>query len=255
MRAQAINKTLDFADLRQPDVRLAAGALRRWVWSWLLSGGRLAVNGHAKRRAYIRPHKMWEYARGLALTGAAPPHRPPGTRLRILDIGGALTAPVLYLASQGDHVLTLDIDDSLVAETNETARRRGLDLEARTTDLAREAASAGDLGAPGGFDRIYCFCVIEHIPEPGQSAIARRMGELLAPGGQLCLTFDFGEGAPTEAPLYTAEHVARIRDAVALPLRGNGDFADNARRFCLDRRHPDRAYTFGSLFFERAAAP
>ncbi len=63
-----INKTLDFSDLRHPDIRPTVASINRWVWRWLLRGERLGVNGAVKRRAYIRPHKMWEYARGLALT-------------------------------------------------------------------------------------------------------------------------------------------------------------------------------------------
>ena len=68
-----INKTLDFSDLRHPDIRPTVASINRWVWQWLLRGEWLGVNGAVKRRTYIRPHKMWEYARGLALTGASVP--------------------------------------------------------------------------------------------------------------------------------------------------------------------------------------
>ncbi len=66
-----INKTLEFADLSEPKVRPTVTSINHWLWRWTLTGGKLAVNGHVKRRAYIRKHKMWEYARGLALTGAS----------------------------------------------------------------------------------------------------------------------------------------------------------------------------------------
>ncbi|MCH6551559.1 MAG: class I SAM-dependent methyltransferase [Planctomycetes bacterium] len=246
-----INKTLDPDDLRDPLVSPTARSIRRWVWRWLLSGCRLGVNGHVKRRAYIRPHKMWEYSRGLALTGASAPARRGAGPLRVLDVGGAMTAPILYLASLGDAVVCLDIDEGMTAETNRAAGRRGLRVNALTTNLAEEDPTGADLGAPGGFDRVYCFCVIEHIVPPGQARVAERMGRLLRPGGQMVVTFDYGEDAPTEAPMYTASHVETFRAAVGLPLIGNDRFVDNGKRYPLERRHPERSYTFGSLFFHR----
>jgi SAM-dependent methyltransferase len=251
MASQLVNKTLEFGDLLEPQVRATAGALRRWVWGWLLSGGRFAVNGHVKRRAYIRRHKMWEYARGLALTGASAPMRQAGRQLNVLDVGGAMTATVFYLAGLGDRVLSLDIDADLAERTNREASARGLALQARTTDLSIEDAAASDLGFGAGFDRIYCFCVIEHVPPPGQRLLAQRLGRMLAPGGMMCLTFDYGEDAPTEAPLRRPGDVEALRDAVGLPLWGNDSFVDTGSRYALNKRHPSMRYTFGSLFFQK----
>lgn len=250
-----INKTLDFADLSSPEIRPTVVALRRWVWGWLVRGERLAVNGHARRRAYIRRHKMWEYARGLALTGASAPARRSSGPLRILDVGGALSAPVLYQSTLGDQVVCLDLDEMLVADTRRVARRRGLAIDARRTNLGREDRTAAQLGAEGGFDRVYCFCVIEHVPPAEQPAIARRMASLLKPGGQLCLTFDYGEQAPSEAPLRSAGQVEALRQAVGLPLMANDSFVDTGKRYPLNRRWPDQRYTFGSLFFCRPDTP
>lgn len=253
MIAATINKTLDYADLRDPVIRPTVASLKRFVWRWLLHGERLGVNGHVKRRTYIRPHKMWEYARGLALTGASAPVRNARGPFDVLDVGGAMTAPVFYLAALGDRVVCLDIDPTLVAQTADAARRRRLAVDARTTDLAGDAdVTAASLGVPGGFDRAYSFCVIEHVRPPGQERLAQRMGRLVKPGGELCITFDFGEHAPTEAPLSTIEHVGRIREAVGLPLMAQG-FLDTQQRYALDRKYPDRPYTFGSLFFRRPA--
>jgi SAM-dependent methyltransferase len=247
-----LNKTMEPADLDVPQVRRAARSLKGWMWRWTLTGGRFAVNGSVKRRAYIRRHKMWEYARGLALTSAAAGARPRGAApLNVLDIGGAMTSTVFYLAGLGDRVLCLDVDDSLCAQTNTAARARRLPLEARTTNLAESAAAPAELGAPGGFDRIYSFCVIEHVLPPGQMALARCMGTLLRPGGQMCVTFDYGEDAPTESPLRCAADVQALISAVGLPLSGNPAFHDCGSRYALNRRHPQRRYTFGSLFFHR----
>ncbi len=246
--AIGLNATLDYADLARPDVAPTARDLARWVRRWFLRAEPLGVNGAVKRRLYVRRHKMWEYARGLAHTRASRPTRAGAAPMSVLDVGGAMTLPVFYLAESGHRVVCLDIDQRLTAMTNEVARRRALPVDARTTNLAVEEVGAPALGAPGGFDRVYSFCVLEHIPGEGQRAVARRMGELLKPGGMMCLTFDFGEDAPTEQPLHTIEHVRALREAVGLPLMG-GEFTDNALRFALDRRRPKARYTFGSLFF------
>lgn len=247
-----MNTTLDYAHLRNGDIKPTVRSLRAWTWRWLLSGHRLGVNGNVKRRWYIRRHKMWEYARGLAHTQASESCRNSSTRLAVLDVGGAMTAPVFYLAGLGDQVVSLDINQALTDETNASARRANLNIDARTTDLGHEDPSASDLGAPGGFDRVYCFCVIEHIPAPMQQRVAHRMARLLKPGGMLCVTFDYGEHAPTEAPLHTMDHVRAIRDSIGLPLMGNQEFIDNGLRFPLDRKHSDARYTFGSMFFQQA---
>lgn len=247
-----INTTLDYADLDKPEVKPTAQSIRRWTWSWLFGGNRLGVNGSVKRRWYIRKHKLWEYSRGLAYTHASAPMRKPGTKLNVLDVGGAMTAPVFYLASQGDHVVCLDIDKPMTSEMNEHAKKRNLNVDARTTNLGEEDPSPSDLGVPSqGFDRVYCFCVIEHILPPMQQRVAERMAKLLKPGGLMCLTFDFGEHAPTEAPLHSMAHVDAIRESINLPLLGNQTFVDNTKRYPLNRKHPDAQYTFGSMFFTK----
>lgn len=248
-----INTTLDYNDLSRPEVAPTVADLKKWVWKWLFSGTPLGVNGAVKHRCYVRAHKMWEYSRGLAYTHASGPTRKGGP-LKVLDVGGAMTMPVFYLAGLGDSVVVLDINQQMTNQMNQIAAKKGLKVDGRTTNLVTENPSPADLGAPGGFDRVYCFCVIEHIPMPGQAVAAARMARLLKPGGQMCLTFDFGEHAPTEQPLYTLDHVRAIRDSIGLPLMGGGDFEDRGTRFPLNRRHPGKQFTFGSMFFEKPGA-
>ncbi len=253
-QTKIINKTLEFSDLDEPDVRATVNSIKGWLWRWLFTGGRFAVNGNVKRRVYIRRHKMWEYSRGLALTGASAPVREvTGGNMNVLDVGGAMTSTIFYLAGLGDRVVSLDIDEKMVDQTNHIARARGLPLEARTDNLAQGTVDPASLGVDDGFDRVYCFCVIEHVMPPGQLKLARALGEMVRPGGRLCLTFDYGVDAPTEAPIRRAEDVEAIRDAIALPLAGNPSFVDTGSRFPLHKHHPDKRYTFGSLFFERPA--
>ncbi len=252
--AHIINKTLDPADLRDPRVRPTVKSLNRWVWRLLLCGRQLGVNGHVKRRAYIRKHKMWEYARGLALTESSAPARGQAGPFSILDVGGAMTAPVFYLASLGDQVVCLDIDEQLTDQTLRVARHCGLRIAARATNLIEEELPTDDLGVENGFDRVFCFCVIEHVPPPGQAVLAQRMAALVKPGGMLSVTFDFGEDAPSQAPLRTLERVDELRSAIGLPLMGNDAFVDTGSRHRLDRRYPDRLFTFGSMFFQKPSS-
>lgn len=245
-----VNTTIDRADMQRPEVAPTVRDLKLFTLAWLASGAPLGVNGAVRRRWYVRWHKLWEYSRGLAYTGASRPARKAGQTFSVLDVGGAMTLPVFYLASLGDRVCVCDIDEGMTAQTARIAEKKGLPVDARTTDLASGDPEPGEIGPPEGFDRVYSFCVIEHILPPGQERAARNMARLLRPGGMLCLTFDFGEHAPTESPLYTLDHVAKIRDAIGLPLVGDA-FEDNGKRFPLNRRHPDKQYTFGSLFFRK----
>ena len=251
------NATLDDADLATPELAPTAADLKRFVLSWLFRGEPLGVNGAVRRRFYVRRHKMWEYSKGLALTRASRPARSVGGlaasgALHVLDVGGAMTLPVFYLASLGDRVVTLDISAPMIEQTRRIAANRGLPIDARTTNLGEANPTAQSLGAPPhGFDRVYCFCVIEHVPAEAQARLAARMAGLLRPGGEMCLTFDFGEHAPPEAPLHSMAHVAAIQKAIGLPLLGNAEFTDLGTRFPLNRRHPSATYTFGSLFFKK----
>lgn len=248
-----LNKTLDYVDLLLPEVAPTARDLKSWMYRWLLTLTPLGINGAVRYRWKIRRHKLWEYSRGLACTRASRPARPAGVTYNVLDVGGAMTMPVFYLASLGDRVVCLDINGPMTAQMQRISAKKSLPVDARTTNLVEEDPSGADLGTPGGFDRVYCFCVIEHIVPPGQARVAQRMARLLKPGGQLCLTFDYGEQAPTEAPMYSPDHVKAIRDAVGLPLLDNQSLDDNGKRYPLNRRYPDKQYTFGSLFFGKPA--
>ncbi len=248
-----LNKTLAYEDLEDPLIQPTHRSLKSWVRKWLIRGYRLGVNGAVRRRIRVRGYKMWEYSRGLALTGLGKPARQPGEKFSVLDLGGAMTLPVFYLGDLGDKVVSLDIDGPMVQDTNRQAKRAGMDVTALTTNLVEEDPSPEDLGVPGGFDRVICFCVIEHIVPPGQHRVAERMAKLLKPGGQLALTFDYGENANSEAPMPNLDSVHALRDAIGLPLRGNKEFHDDGRRYPLSRRNPHRPFTFGALFFDKPA--
>ena len=235
-----LNKTMSPDDLRRHEVSAAAWELRRLAfWMWLRRIP-FAVNGILKKRWYIRRHKMWEYARGLAYGDLQ-------KGMRILDFGGAATLPLFHLARRGCDVLSLDIDAKLADHTNAVAARYRWALRASTFDLTASEAPA----EWGKFDRIISFCVLEHIPKALQQKTMGRLASLLKPGGMFELTFDFGEDAPVAGALRS---VAQVRDLIAasgLGLIGNPQFADTGQRFALDKRYPAQRFTFGSLFLRK----
>ncbi len=235
-----LHKTISWKDLDEPRAREMSRRLPRFLLSWRLRGCQLAVNGVLRKRLYLRAHKMWEYARGLA-------YSEPGTGMNVLDFGGAATLPVFYLAARGARLKCLDVDPQLSHYTNETAHGRGLALEASTTDVTRAPFPPGW----GPFDRVYSFCVIEHLEKPAQLQAMRLLAERLKPGGRLILTFDYGLDAPEGGALRDPAEVARLVEASGLRLTGSGRFCDTGERFVLNKRHPDRRFTFGSLFLEK----
>ncbi len=251
MEHHPFNKTLAYEDLREPAIAPTYRNLQRWVWGWFLRGYRLGVNGASRRRVRVRPQKMWEYSRGLALTNTSALTRPTGEKYKVLDVGGAMTMPLFYLGDLGDKVVSLDIHPELTAETNRVAKKAKLDVTGLTTNLVEEDPSPKDLGADGGFDFAFCFCVIEHIVPPGQGRVAERMGKLLKPGGKMVITFDYGANAGSEAPIPTLAEVHELRDTIGLPLLDNQEFHDDGRRYPISRRNPDKPFTFGSLFFQK----
>jgi 2-polyprenyl-3-methyl-5-hydroxy-6-metoxy-1,4-benzoquinol methylase len=236
-----VNKTLAAADLHRPEVAAAAARLRRTALWLAWRRAPFAVNGVLRWRWRIRWNKLWEYARGLAYGNFAP-------GLRVLDFGGGATIPVLHLARAGCEVLSLDIDERLTAHTNALARRFDWRLEGSTFDLTQREPPEGW----GAFDRVISFCVIEHIPKELQRKTLARLAALLKPGGLFELTFDFGPDAPVTDAVRSADEVRELIAATGLTPLGDGAFHDTGERFALDKRHPDRHFTFGSLFLKKS---
>ncbi|MCC6352242.1 MAG: class I SAM-dependent methyltransferase [Verrucomicrobiae bacterium] len=235
----ALNKTISESDLAEPAVARMAGTLLRFAWGMLLRGQRFAVNGVSKLRWRIRWHKMWEYARGLALV----PWRPDW---RVIDFGGGATLPVYYLASRGLRVTSFDIDAALTAEAKEMAGKRGWPLEATTRDLTIDPLRDDET-----FDWAMSFCVLEHLPREKQLDVARQLGRCLRPGGYLTVTFDYGDAAPVGGALRGEDDVRALAEATGLQPVDGTLFVDSGDRFPLDKRHPEQRFTFGSLFLQK----
>ncbi|NMB75830.1 MAG: class I SAM-dependent methyltransferase [Myxococcales bacterium] len=242
--APPLSRTLTRQDLDMPEVRRHARDLSHLTRRLWLRGIPVAQNGVLRRRLRIRWNKLWEYARSLAVGGFTP-------ELNVLDIGGAGTIPIFWLARLGCRVTSCDIDERLCHHTRQVARRFSWPIECRPLDLSREDPPPE---WNGRFARAISFCVIEHVPRERRHRLLAAVATTLAPGGQLHLTFDFGREAPEPGALRTADEVLALARSSGLSFLGREGFEDTGERFVLDRRHPGRSYTFGSLFLHKPSA-
>lgn len=241
---QFTSKTFSPADLLHPPARPMAARLRRAALRLGLSGTRFAVNGILRHRLWVRENKLWEYARGLSCILSAPQ---PAEVLRVLDFGGAATIPIFFLASLGCDVLCLDIDTALTNWTNHVAKRHAWQLQASTHNLVASPA----LEDCGLFDAVISFSVLEHISKLDQPPILGRLAKLLKPGGIFALTFDFGPEAPVNDAVRDLAEVERLVAATGLDYLDGQPLNDTGERFVIDRRHPQRRFTFASLFLTK----
>jgi SAM-dependent methyltransferase len=241
------SKTLQWSDLQEAAVLAARKKLLRFLRrQFTLRGAAVAVNGILHVRWYIRRLKLWEYARGLAVA-------PPEAGLRVLDFGGGGTLTPFHAAAQGAQVRVIDIDPELSAHSERIARQRGWDLEASTVDLT-DPGNPFPHNWPQQFDRIYSYCVLEHIPYSGQEICLQRLAQALAPGGRMVLSFEFGSEAPGEAPWRDRGRLNAMLEILTdqgLRLYHDQDFVETPERYPLDRRHPGVAFTFGMLVLEK----
>jgi SAM-dependent methyltransferase len=237
------SRTYHPRDLALPQMAPWARSLRAFAARLAVGGTPFAVNGVLRRRVFVRRHKLWEYAASAACLFAGAEKR----RLRILDFGGAATLPVYFFAARGCQVECLDIDEKLCEASRRAAKRHGWPLRVGSHNLV-------DLPAPRQwtpFDAVISASVLEHLPKERQASVVARLAGLLRPGGIFVLTFDFGPEAPQPGAVRTVEEVESLVASSGLSWAGHQPFHDTGARFRLDRRYPDRKFTFGVVFLER----
>ncbi len=231
---------MDKADFSDPSSALMRRQLSWYAKKLFLRRIPFAVNGVLRKRYYVRWHKMWEYARSLAYLDIKPGKR-------VLDFGGGATLPIFYLAENGCEVISVDINEKLTGHTRRISERMGWKLKASTINLCDSEAPA----EWGIFEYIVTFCTIEHLKTECQHSVLRKMADLLADGGSMVVTFDYGEDAPTESPLRNPSDVEKLIKFSGLDIVGNHKFLDTGTRFKLRNRKRYYSYTFGSLFLKK----
>ncbi len=247
------SKTYSEGDFAHVPTARAAADLRAFTRKLWISGTPLGVNGILKRRLWVRPHKMWEYARAVA---AVSMHRDaerdardadPAPSYRVLDFGGAATLPIYYLASKGCDVLCLDVDAVLQGATNSIARKKSWSLRGSAHDLTHAPLPESE----GQFDAAISCSVLEHIPKRYQAIVLERLAAALRPGGILALSFDYGDKAPVADAVRDEAEVDVLVAATGMTYLDVDGFVDTKERFALDKRHPDRKFTFASVFLRK----
>jgi len=210
---------------------------------------------------------LWEIA---WLTANTPIRR----GARVLDMGGAGSLFSSYLAARGCEVHAIDLQPALCEQARKTAEIMGWRLYPRVMDMTR-------LDYPDAhFDHVFSVCVFEHLPVSGRVKCNSQVARILRPGGTASYTFDYAN-PQSFGRLDTPDDVRRqLVEPSGLRLRGGGRFVDTGERslsapqcFGFGRFHRgaarlhamltgsvtpqraitgDTAYTFGSVFLEKA---
>lgn len=195
------------------------------------------------------------------------------TGQRLLDLGGSSSLFSCYMASLGLEVVTVDLDERLVANADRLAAATGWNL--RNLKMDMRALCQTELA--GRFDHITSVCVFEHLPMVGRMAVSEQIGELVVEGGSFSITFDYLNPSPLARINSPREVEEQFVARSGLLVRGNRDFHDNGLRYLLHPLHHPRAqaegwqelagecghlesqggaageneYTFGALFQQR----
>lgn len=126
------------------------------------------------------PYRLWEYSSFLRALDLSATHT-------VLDVGGACSPLVFFIAENGVECLTVDIQDDLVAMTNGIARKRSIPLKAICADILQHADVSSQR-----YEAVTCVSVLEHIRPDVRADFVRAMSKLVRAGGLLYITFDYG---------------------------------------------------------------
>lgn len=231
-----LNKTLDFADLREP----GANNMIKWFADKYkkIYEQKLPVRKDGRDNFNRR---YWEYF----FTTHNTPVPPQG---RILDVGCGGSIFTYYLREYYHpcYVLGLDCDQSYISKNIAQAKI----FPDRSVNFMPSYLQAfkptQDL-----FDAIFSISVIEHDPQ--DRAFIARCSNLLKLGGMCSITFDYHKSRPyiPGGRNYNQRGVKRIVEYAKkheMELRENKYFFDNTD---YENGLPGIPYTFGSLFFTK----
>lgn len=167
--------------------------------------------------------KLWENSWVAAHSGVK-------AQDKILDIGGASTAFIFYLASIGCCVKVIDNDWSccgIIYNTKYVARKINWDIQVFDRDISKPIPFPDN-----SFDRVFSICTVEHLASSVRRNMMREAARVLKPGGIVGLTIDYG---PDRKVLiadkglrfgYRQKLFDEIINPSGLSLYGNEDLVD-----------------------------
>lgn len=123
------------------------------------------------------PFKIYEFLEVLSASELKREHS-------ILDLGCGTGHWTLSLARQCQEAVGIDISESNIRFARNFVRNSH--LKHRVQFLCTTLEQAGF--SPGSFDRIFSFCVLEHIKNPEK--VLAEVFRILKPGGQLHISVD-----------------------------------------------------------------
>lgn len=292
MDQYAVNKTMDRNDLQLPACRAVIedlfalmrrmnragvsysswyGTLDSWpsTWEWVNRGDDYEPLPGNPDEVRVPWFLLWEIAWLVANTPLKPASR-------VLDMGGAASLFSCYLASRGHDVVTIDLNDCLVAQSGRIAQVMNWRLSALLMDM--QALQFPD----EHFDHVFSVCVFEHLPVAGRVECCSRIGRILRPGGTAGFTFDYANPQSFGRLDSPQDVVDQLVTPSGLVPRGRMPFVDVGQRQLdspsyfgfgrtmrlaarsrawlrgdIDRRRysdRDRRYTFGAIFMEKPAS-
>ncbi len=129
-------------------------------------------------------NKLWENSWILAHSGVRAGDK-------VLDIGGASTAFMFYLASLGCCVKVIDNDWSccgMIYNTEYVARKMGWDIKVFDRDIAEPIPFTDN-----SFDRVFSICTLEHLSSSVRRGMMHEVARVLKPGGIAGFTIDYDQ--------------------------------------------------------------
>ena len=150
---------------------------------------------------------------------------------KVLDIGGASTAFVFYLASIGCSVRVIDNDwgcCGIIYNTNYVAGKMKWDIKAIDRDIALLLPFCDE-----SFDRVFSICTVEHLSSSVRRSMMREAARVLKPAGILGLTIDYDSQRKvllSDKGLrfgYRQKLFDEIINPSGLSLYGNQELVDN----------------------------
>lgn len=129
--------------------------------------------------------KMWENVWLIHHAGVRPGYV-------VLDLGGASTLFSFYLASIGCSVRVIDNDwgnCGIIYNTNYVGKKMNWDIKAYDLDLDRTLPFKN-----ASFDRVFCVCVLEHLPCEARRFVMKEANRVLKVGGIIGITIDYDSG-------------------------------------------------------------